>query len=560
MAKLTLAQQLAAIAEPAPVDFDPEDAFAASGRARVGGGAGSEDEADGGAKAAEERDRAARAEYVEVGQSKLRKRGEAVLDPKYGGKKSSRAALYGDDESASGGEEDDVMASGSDGENDAMDAELAGLLDAGDDYESEEDAEGFEDLEAGSGSGEGEGEDDEDEEDSEDEEDEAPTQAASSAAMGAKGEKPRISKDDRAMMKQLKQAASADVEKGRDVKKQLAFADTLLSSRIAIQKAVQASNSLPTPASVPPAKEWFAASSEVRVEVDDLWRELIGCSEELFELRTSLLSANESLTLPSSFGESRKRKRVDAEDGDKVAREEWMADTLKELGEVETLTVTKWSDKVLAASGLLAKSQKSFKAVNQNAMSQIDHALSATGERERLVKRTRVRRTNEGLGAEVLGRNVATAPIEEEGGKRTTEVECFDDSDWYAQVLRDVVESRMLDLDDATLTSLRTASAYARGGKKQKKVVDTRASKGRKIRYHVHEKAQNWMIPVEAGHWHDEQIDELFASLLGRSFPQGSSADGKVAADGINKLDPALDDVAGQKAGQIEVGSLRLFG
>jgi protein AATF/BFR2 len=35
----------------------------------------------------------------------------------------------------------------------------------------------------------------------------------------------------------------------------------------------------------------------------------------------------------------------------------------------------------------------------------------------------------------------------------------------------------------------------------------------------VHEKLQNFMVPVVArGQWHEEQIDELFASLLGKGF------------------------------------------
>jgi protein AATF/BFR2 len=38
-------------------------------------------------------------------------------------------------------------------------------------------------------------------------------------------------------------------------------------------------------------------------------------------------------------------------------------------------------------------------------------------------------------------------------------------------------------------------------------------------RYEVHERIQNFMVPVphHAG-WHEAQIDELFASLLGRGF------------------------------------------
>jgi len=52
---------------------------------------------------------------------------------------------------------------------------------------------------------------------------------------------------------------------------------------------------------------------------------------------------------------------------------------------------------------------------------------------------------------------------------------------------------------------------------KKKKVVDTKASKGRKIRYHVHEKIQNFMVPIEMGTWHEEMTNELFKSLFGRN-------------------------------------------
>jgi len=38
-------------------------------------------------------------------------------------------------------------------------------------------------------------------------------------------------------------------------------------------------------------------------------------------------------------------------------------------------------------------------------------------------------------------------------------------------------------------------------------------------RFEVHEKMQNFMVPVPIpGSWHEEQIDELFASLLGKGF------------------------------------------
>ncbi|GAA5900568.1 hypothetical protein JCM8208_000537 [Rhodotorula glutinis] len=564
MAKLTLAQQLAQISEPAPQDFDPEDAYAtyADGRTATTGDDDSAplDSAD-----------AARADYVDVGPSKLRKRGEAVLDTKYDGKKGSRAALYGDDD----GDDDD-----DDDDDELEDDEMSGDEDL-DDEDDDEMGE-FEDLEGEGGEGESDDDDDDDDEElDEDEEGEdasmappASTTRRSAPAPPTASANKAKSHDDRAMVKQLKQAASADVEKGRDVKKQLSFCDSLLEARIKLQKAVAAANLLP-----PPAYGAEALFAEVEDERDEVLKEVADLSEELFALRETLLATNDKVELAADFGQSRKRKRTGSGSDDAGA---YLDETLKDLGKLETAfdpflrtTVSKWSDKVLAASGLALAKDKKFKAVNQGALAQIDHALASSagaggaGERERLVRRTRVRR---GEGTVVGKPAVAAAAgaVDDgaevsllEGDKvkasaKEVDDECFDDSDFYQQLLRDVVESRMLDLDDATLTQLRHATSLARG-KKVKKNVDTRASKGRKIRYHVHEKVQNFMIPIEAGTWHEEQVDELFASLLGRSFPQQQGSAGAATHD-APALDPALDEVAPARAGQIDVGTLRLFG
>ena len=50
-------------------------------------------------------------------------------------------------------------------------------------------------------------------------------------------------------------------------------------------------------------------------------------------------------------------------------------------------------------------------------------------------------------------------------------------------------------------------------GRKQRKHVDRRASKGRKIRYHVHEKLVNFMTPVELKA--PQYASNLFANLFG---------------------------------------------
>jgi protein AATF/BFR2 len=46
--------------------------------------------------------------------------------------------------------------------------------------------------------------------------------------------------------------------------------------------------------------------------------------------------------------------------------------------------------------------------------------------------------------------------------------------------------------------------------------------------YEVHEKLQNFMVPVAAHtSWHEEQIDELFTSLLGKGLENAGMLDGE---------------------------------
>lgn len=66
-------------------------------------------------------------------------------------------------------------------------------------------------------------------------------------------------------------------------------------------------------------------------------------------------------------------------------------------------------------------------------------------------------------------------------------------------------------------------------------------------RYTIHDKAQNFVVPIplEQG-WHDEQIDELFSSLLGGAGLEGA---------GVDKDDQGVMGGAAQQeeAGQVHV-------
>jgi hypothetical protein len=89
--------------------------------------------------------------------------------------------------------------------------------------------------------------------------------------------------------------------------------------------------------------------------------------------------------------------------------------------------------------------------------------------------------------------------------------EIFDDADFYQFLLKALVDRRMIDGGAGAGAGAITWTTAMRDSKK-KKVVDTKASKGRKLRYQVQEKIQNFMAPLENNTWHEQQIeyDSLF--------------------------------------------------
>ena len=84
-------------------------------------------------------------------------------------------------------------------------------------------------------------------------------------------------------------------------------------------------------------------------------------------------------------------------------------------------------------------------------------------------------------------------------------VESYDDFDMYEQLLKEFLESGNVDGD-----APRSAAKPA----KRRKIVDRRASKGRKLRYHVQEPLVNFVssIEEEVPQWADKLFTQLFAS------------------------------------------------
>ncbi|EAU90182.2 hypothetical protein CC1G_05720 [Coprinopsis cinerea okayama7 len=480
MTRLSLAQQLAQLDDAAPVDYDPEalETYA-------------EDDGD-----KEGAPVVAREHYVDVGE--LRKLHDSLADPKYEGVRTSRKALLEAEEAEASEPSDSEAEQEFHPMNDEDDSDIVG--------DGPDDSEGESSEEEGSGAEDDDEEDEGKDEDEEMDQDEPPSKSKRPAA----DEEP--SED---LTSALKQAREADKKKGKAVAKQIALWDTLLDSRIQLQKAVVSANKLPLPDSI----SSYTQDPECADALLKLSLEALALADDLTTLQEKLMTTNENIKPPA-----RKRRKLDDESNlanasaDLVAACESAA-ALEQVYHPQLVqTLTKWSAKIqaVAPSVLLPSNRGAFSKGKQQLKSAVQLVDDALQDHSGLLARTRLRRapgTRLKPASETNGKEgEGGAQEQNQGGEGEEDVEIFDDTDFYQKMLRDIIDARGGGDKDADWLAIQKQ-------KKAKKVVDTKASKGRKIRYHVHEKIQNFMVPVPVvGGWHEEQIDELFSSLLGKGF------------------------------------------
>jgi protein AATF/BFR2 len=115
------------------------------------------------------------------------------------------------------------------------------------------------------------------------------------------------------------------------------------------------------------------------------------------------------------------------------------------------------------------------------------------------------------------------APLQLAAASTSAPSSIYDDADFYGLLLQSLLEQRSADSIAASSSislSLPTGFQMRREAK-TKKNIDTKASKGRKMRYTVHEKLQNFMAPEDRGVWGERAADELFGSLFGARMGLG---------------------------------------
>ncbi|KAK3714052.1 rRNA-processing protein bfr2 [Vermiconidia calcicola] len=430
---------------------------------------------------------AARQHYVDVGKSKLRKPKDAPLGPQYRGSRISRNATIAAED------EDDPFGRGF--EEDSSSEKNGDMHLDGEEVSSAE-----EEHTNGETS-------DTDLSDEEDDGVRGQTSALTSERDRSELLK-AVAKDQKAVASSLAQSTKLDAEKGRAVKKQRTNFDSLLNARIKLQKSLVETNTIvgASPEGLPThQQEAKGAIKAAENAAFKLWSSLNELREQMIAVRT---------------GDKRKRN---AYDSTTPTEDLWNHVQAQEASCLphRNATLQRWSVKARGASALPERGLMG-KAANQSTL--IEALREQLSNRERLLKRARTPRS--------------CAPLQL-ANKVDEDKKIYDDADFYGIMLKELLEQKS---NDSVAASNIDLNFNLRREAKAKKNVDTKASKGRKLRYTVHEKLQNFMAPEDRSTWGDRQTDELFGSLFGQRLGLG---EGREEDDEMENV--AAEEEAGLK-------------
>jgi protein AATF/BFR2 len=347
---------------------------------------------------------------------------------------------------------------------------------------------------------------------------------------------------------------SDELDKAKAVQVQHSVLDGLFSVRMRQQRALNLANRLPQHDTMPLFR---AGSKQAASALDGVCSSLCGVLDDLLRLQGCLVAQSETTcnylgvgaaerqlmrsgeagTATRDTPRRRKRKRPSAavtgdeqaDSGQQSGSEEetveeasvavadlWMApggvDALWERIEkvqkrcepYQMDTLERWSRRTQLSSRI---SQSKFKALNKSIGQQVQDVLR---DRERLTSRTTLKR----ISYRVLGTEKRARTNERQRGSANARVydpEIFDDLDFYQQLVkRQLTESS----DSSDPFSLGQAYIKSREEHyKQRKEVDRKANKMKKVSFDTHDKLVNFLVPDHRLSTPD-YVDQLFANLF----------------------------------------------
>ena len=472
-----------------------------------------------------------REHYEAVGEGRLRRKDSVALGRQYSGTKVTRRGIHQADEghdpfegygSEEESDDDQHMASAPSEEPNENDSLSDGSM---------EDMSSASEEDEGSRTG-----------DDSDEEDAQPTRQNYPPSTNRTELKRILASQQQNVTSTLAESQRADAAKGSAVRAQRKTFDALLTSRIRLQQGLVALNTLPTISlhtQDSPPDAIASAAQNAETAARKLWATLDGLRCTLADTRT---------------GQKRKRGDRSASMSDMWAHMHSLDAT---FSEPRRSVLAKWSAKTqpaLAVAAKTATNRLNLNGTSGRESSLLDVLDVQLADKEKLVKRMRVAKSAAPVQAKMAGRQrrrIEHDGVADERNGDGGEAEVvFDDADFYSSLLKALLEQRQHASSSATsidglrggVAELDLDSEYRKASTKTRRNdVDTKASKGRKMRFTVHEKLQNFMAPENRGTWTDRQADDLFSSLFGaqRSQRKGEVVE-KVFHDGYAGEEEAL--------------------
>ena len=436
-----------------------------------------------------------REHYEQVSKSRLRRKQETALGPQYVGSKVKRKRL---------GDEDGVLHDPFAGYSDEVSSNEVDELSDEDDIDRgshdninpgiDEDGPDIEDMRSES---EEELDDDDQDMDLEDFALDADIRQKKDNTKDRDELKRILAAEQQGLASTLAESQRADAVKGVAVKRQRKTFSSLLHSRVRLQKGLDAFNGLTPENSGHQSEEMQAAAQAAELAARKLWTTLDSLRCTLADARASAPQIGRCDA--SAPIEDLWSHMLSLEDATRPHRR---------------ATLEKWSKRTQKASVTAARTASNKLNLNGSGArtSLLDVLDAQLADPERLVRRT----------------------------KKSEDT--LDDPDFYNLVLKDLVDHR--DANLPTDISSRNPRLAPDGAKPsvasgQKGGAHTRASKGRQMRYTVHEKLLNFMVPDDKGSWSEKAAGELFGSLFGAKMANGL-VNGAIDADAEGHEEEAL--------------------
>ncbi|PWN45909.1 TRAUB-domain-containing protein [Ceraceosorus guamensis] len=338
---------------------------------------------------------------------------------------------------------------------------------------------------------------------------------------------------DSELMSRLQAQTADDAQRGRAVKEQYRQWEASLRARIQFHSFLTESVALCRDVN---ALSQIQTDPECAASYKSLQSDLAQLNASIFSKRAAIAQASDS-QVAAAFHQASSVLGKRPASGEAV-RDEDIDQSISAFLSLHRVTADKTCEVLDAwSTSGPSGSSRELKAVNRAAGEQVRSSLAQPESMERLLKRTRVWRGADRLGEE----GVAAAAYSDEPDENV-----FDDTDFYSSLLRELLDSK--GEGAAGSDGLMGLTIRSKG---PKRAVDTRASKGRRLKYEVHDKIANFMPPIPNETWTDEQRARLLAQLSAAhgtlSAHSGASSEGQTSSK-----EHTLDHV--------DLAGLRVFG